>query len=168
MKTFTRSPNEFRELDELPAAEMTPDEFARHTVVVPVKQAANPSSRIRLEVSPGSETRLDDFRSEVERVISRGASAPQERANMVNRAITECLSIDLRDQIWASRLPGGKSLVLVKADVLLRVAEREVVEFVHQAEVDAAVLQGRHVAPDVLAYYQSKPRQNAKAGAAAW
>lgn len=165
MKTpTTRTEPDERALDAMPAAEMSPDDFARHTLVIPVRPTGNPAARIRLEVAPGAEARIDDLRAEVERVMVRPGMSQADGASLVSRAVTECLSIDLRDQIWTSRLPNGKNIVLVRSDLLGRVSERDVVEFVHRSEVEVAMTQGRDVPAEVVLYYQSKQQPRLAVG----
>lgn len=167
MKTFNNSRASQQDLDNLAVPEMTPDEFARHTLLIPVRASSSPQSRARLEVAPGCESRMEELRSEFARVMVQSELASKDRTALVNRAVSECMSIDLNDHIWTSRIPRGKQVMLVNADLLQRVAERDLVEFVHKTEVESAAAQGRPVAPEALAYYQSKSGARLKSANAA-
>lgn len=150
---------ETQKLDALATSEMTPEAFAVHSVLVPVARLAfTQGMSLRLEVAAGHESRLDALRAEAERVISRVVSDGKTLSQLVNRAVSGVLSIDLRDDLWASRFPGGKAIVLVKSDLYDRISERDIVEYVHRCEVEEAMAQGRPVPVDVVNYYRNKPR----------
>lgn len=159
MATTSTGITGIQRLDALSSSEMTPEEFAAHSLVVPVVRLASArATGLRLEVAAGREDRLDALRTEAERVLSRIVQDGKTLSQLVDRAITECLSIDLRDDLWTSRFPAGKNIVLVQGELFDRISERDIVEFVHRCEVEASVVRGSNVPAEVVAYYRNKPR----------
>jgi hypothetical protein len=148
-----------QQLDAIDASEMTPESFSAHSVLVPVDRLGPaPGTSLRLQVASGHEHRLEALRAEAERVLSRLVTDGKTLEQLVNRAVMQCLSVDLRDDLWASRWPGGKSILLVQAGIYGRLNERDILEFVHRCEVEDAMERGRTVPADVVSYYRNKPR----------
>lgn len=134
-----------------PTALMSASEFVAASFVVPVRRTSNPSSVARLEVSAEYAPRLDAVR------MDASASMRNMRTNDLSaQLVTACLDVNLKDDLWHSRLPSGKVVILVREEVHKEMPEKEIAEFVHQAEIEAARLRGESVPAETLSYYRQK------------
>ena len=136
----------------VPTSLMSASEFAAAAFVVPVRRSSSPASVARLEVPPEHQPRLDAIRKDA------SASMRAMGGNDLSaQLVTACLDMNLKDDLWHSRLPSGKVVILVREDVFQQLPERDIAEQVHRTEIDAAVLRGESVPPETVSYYRHKP-----------
>jgi hypothetical protein len=135
-----------------PAAQMSIDEFAASTLIVPVRPTLEPAGVDRLGVPPAHSAKMNALRAESAAAM-KSAGATELGQELINRL----LQMRLVDDLWYQRLPNGRTLILVKEDVYQQLPEREIAEQVHKAEVDAAVMRGDVVPDDLIRYYRHKP-----------
>lgn len=135
----------------VPPALMTAAEFAASAMVIPVRDASNPSKVAKLEVPPEHGGRMESMRREVSSAM-RGAGLPDISAQLV----TSFLGLNLQHDLWYSRLPNGKTVILVRADVFAQISEGQIAEHVHQEEVSAAIVRGEKVPAETVRYYREK------------
>ena len=131
---------------------MSASEFVAASFVVPVRPKASPSSVARLEVPTEHQGRMDAIRKDA------SASMRAMGTNDLSaQLVTACLDMTLKDDLWHSRLPSGKVVILVKEDVFSQLAEKDIAEQVHRREIDAAVMRGESVPAETISYYRHKP-----------
>lgn len=136
----------------VPTSLMSAAEFVASAFVVPVRRAGNPALIARLEVPLEHLDRMD--------AVRKDASASMKAmgaADLSAQVVTACLDLNLKDDLWYSRLPSGKVVILVREDVFSQVQERDIAEQVHRTEIDAAITRGEAVPPETVQYYRHKP-----------
>lgn len=155
----------FDELAQLTPGEMTPEQFSRWALILPVRKA-EPGQRVRLEVAPGAEAVAVDVRKELESALGKPGLTGGDRAVLASSALTELLSVPWKDtdQVWTTRPAGGRQIVIVLERVFARVGARRVLEAVHRTEVDEALRRSLPVRPSVVSYYRGQSAQGASLG----
>lgn len=132
------------------AAAMVAEAFLASALVVPVAAVAGRYGSSKLEVPQADKLRqLQD----AAKAAMKAAGSPALGAELVR----QLFQLKLDDDLWYSRLPDGTMVVLVKERVYRQLAERDIVEQVHKAEIEAAVRRGEPVHEDLVRYYRQKP-----------
>lgn len=135
---------------------MSAAEFMAAAVVVPVKRS-DPGAVARLQVSAKHLPQLQAFRRAAQSAM-RSRGLPDLSAQIER----ECMDLGHRDDVWHSRLPNGTVVILVREELYEILQEREVVEQVHRAEVEAAITRGESVPQETMRYYREKDGQQAQ------
>lgn len=134
-----------------PPALMTASEFVQSAMVIPVRELTDPSRVAKLEVPAEHRSRMEIMRKEASAAM-RASDLPDVSAQLV----TGLLGLNLQTDLWYSRLPNGKTVVLVKEEIFAQLSEREIAEQVHRDEVQAAVMRGEKVPDETMRYYRHK------------
>lgn len=123
---------------------MALESFHANSLVVPV--------RAGLSMEVVDEGKLAALR-EAAGLAMKAAGCPGLAAELMRRMLSQRLD----DDLWYSCLPDGTTVVLIKELVYRQLPEREIVEHVHKAEIEAAARRGEPVHEELLRYYRQKP-----------
>lgn len=149
-------------LNNLPAAQMTPQEYASHAIVVGVEVNPDPASPRRLMVPAEEVEQFDALRAEIARCaphLRRGLSQVAQR-ELESRFVMSIMNLDLQSDALSARLPGGRPMVLARVETTSRFGRRAIAERAHREEVVQANTRGEAVHEECRSYYRvSAPHQ---------
>lgn len=138
----------------IPFHDMTLDHFARQALVVRVVLIAAENGLCRLAPSDEqSETSLLDFHREFVR-LGQAADIPDGDVNAwASDRIKELFDLSFQEDVWYSRVPEGRSILLVKDAVAARHGLPAIIRRAHFNEVLEAARNGLQISPAVSDEY---------------
>ncbi len=139
---------------DTPCYSMSLEQFARQAIAVTVTPVMADGGKVRLVPStPQAEAALIDFQNEFVRLGLQAKIKDSELRAWASGKVDELLGVVFNDDIWYSRIPGGRPVILVKEAPAQVHGLNAVVRQTHLNEVLDAARNGLEIPQHVAEEY---------------